>query len=137
MRRKGRAWPPAPAPCCCLLLLSHQLLWDAGLWTLGGGLISLPIQQVVSGVCGMQTTTPNPFLYFFPKARPLSVWRCVGKGQEASRGGSVSGLWAGSARLPPLPPWALGTIPPPRDTQFVVPACPHPSPALSLTPSRS
>lgn len=53
-------------------------------------------------------------IFFFPKARPLSVWRCVGKRQEASRGGLVSGLWAGSAWLPPLPAWALGTIPHPE-----------------------
>lgn len=48
MLRKGRAWPPVPAPCCCLL--SH---WDVGLWALGGSLIRLPIQQVGFGVCGM------------------------------------------------------------------------------------
>lgn len=49
MHRKGRAWSPVPAPCCCLVL-SH---WDVGLWTLGSSLIRLPIQQVVFGVCGM------------------------------------------------------------------------------------
>lgn len=49
MHRKGRAWSPLPAPHCCLRL-SH---WDMGLWTVGGGLIRLPIQQAVFGVCGM------------------------------------------------------------------------------------
>ena len=76
------------------------------------------------------------FPVFFPKARPLLAWRCMGKGQEASRGVRLQGF--GLALLGSHHPLPGHQAPDPaRDTQLLAPVCPHPLPALSLTPSRS
>lgn len=76
------------------------------------------------------------FPAFFPKEWHIPAWHHAGKGQEASQGVWLQGF--GLALLGSHHPLAgHGHLTPHGDTELIVPACHHPSPALSLAPSCS
>lgn len=74
---------------------------------------------------------------FSQKRGPSQCGIAWGKGRRHHGGGFGFRALGWLRSAPTTPCLGTGHHTPPRDTQFVVPGCPHPSVAVSLTPSRS